>query len=248
MPISVSSTASRSSNRVHWYGATSSRSGDHARAAAASGSNSAQCSSTSAACRGGWVRPCGTPRIATPSVIVPSGSPWCSRKSATCAMARIRTRPPRSIARRSGAQAWPRAGRWPELRSRWCSEAHATTRRCRNAGGATALHIAGGKGHQEIITALLIRVFRAFLLTHAGNDQPILLAAGFLIGAVFLFAMVTLHEFGHAFACRQVGGSASRLLSDRSWMRRDMAQRSSGDSGIVRCAHDLCEGHARSRA
>lgn len=44
-----------------------------------------------------------------------------------------------------------------------------------------------------IITGLLIRVFRAFLLTHAGNDQPILLGAGFLIGAVFLFAMVTLH-------------------------------------------------------
>lgn len=43
------------------------------------------------------------------------------------------------------------------------------------------------------ITGLLIRVFRAFLLTNAGNDQPILLGAGFLIGAVFLFAMVTLH-------------------------------------------------------
>lgn len=44
-----------------------------------------------------------------------------------------------------------------------------------------------------LITGLLIRVFRAFLLTNAGNDQPILLGAGFLVGAVFLFAMVTLH-------------------------------------------------------
>lgn len=44
-----------------------------------------------------------------------------------------------------------------------------------------------------IITGLLIRVFRAFLLTNAGNDQPLLLGAGFLAGAVFLFAMVTLH-------------------------------------------------------
>lgn len=44
-----------------------------------------------------------------------------------------------------------------------------------------------------LITGLLIRVFRAFLLTNAGNDQPVLLGAGFLIGAVFLFAMVTLH-------------------------------------------------------
>lgn len=44
-----------------------------------------------------------------------------------------------------------------------------------------------------IITGLLIRVFRAFLLTNAGNDQPVLLGIGFLIGAVFLFAMVTLH-------------------------------------------------------
>lgn len=44
-----------------------------------------------------------------------------------------------------------------------------------------------------LITGLLLRVFRAFLLTNAGNDQPILLAAGFLIGAVFLFAMATLH-------------------------------------------------------
>ena len=44
-----------------------------------------------------------------------------------------------------------------------------------------------------VITGLLIRVFRAFLLTHAGDDQPVLLGAGFLIGAVFLFAMVTLH-------------------------------------------------------
>ncbi len=44
-----------------------------------------------------------------------------------------------------------------------------------------------------IITGLLIRVFRAFLLTNAGNDRPALLAAGFLIGAVFLFVMVTLH-------------------------------------------------------
>jgi len=43
------------------------------------------------------------------------------------------------------------------------------------------------------ITGLLIRVFRAFLLTNAGDGQPILLGAGFLIGAVFLFAMVTLH-------------------------------------------------------
>ncbi|MGI8619884.1 MAG: hypothetical protein ACR2L6_12490 [Gemmatimonadaceae bacterium] len=44
-----------------------------------------------------------------------------------------------------------------------------------------------------VITGLLIRVFRAFLLTNARNDQPLLLGAGFLIGAVFLFAMVTLH-------------------------------------------------------
>jgi hypothetical protein len=44
-----------------------------------------------------------------------------------------------------------------------------------------------------VITGLLIRVFRAFLLTHAGNDQPVLLGAGFLVGAVFLFAMATLH-------------------------------------------------------
>ena len=44
-----------------------------------------------------------------------------------------------------------------------------------------------------VITGLLIRVFRAFLLTNAGNDQPLLLGIGFLIGAVFLFAMVTLH-------------------------------------------------------
>jgi hypothetical protein len=44
-----------------------------------------------------------------------------------------------------------------------------------------------------VITGLLIRVFRAFLLTNAGNDQPVLLGIGFLIGAVFLFAMVTLH-------------------------------------------------------
>lgn len=44
-----------------------------------------------------------------------------------------------------------------------------------------------------VITGLLIRVFRAFLLTNAGNDQPVLLAAGFLVGAVFLFTMVTLH-------------------------------------------------------
>src|SRR5687768_10903109 len=44
-----------------------------------------------------------------------------------------------------------------------------------------------------VITGLLIRVFRAFLLTHAGDDQPLQLGAGFLIGAVFLFAMVTLH-------------------------------------------------------
>ncbi|HUR91936.1 MAG TPA: hypothetical protein VMY38_04620 [Gemmatimonadaceae bacterium] len=44
-----------------------------------------------------------------------------------------------------------------------------------------------------VITGILIRVFRAFLLTNAGNDQPVLLGAGFLIGSVFLFAMVTLH-------------------------------------------------------
>ncbi|MCR4338466.1 MAG: hypothetical protein NUW01_01120 [Gemmatimonadaceae bacterium] len=44
-----------------------------------------------------------------------------------------------------------------------------------------------------VITGLLIRVFRAFLLTNAGNDQPVLLGIGFLIGAIFLFAMVTLH-------------------------------------------------------
>lgn len=44
-----------------------------------------------------------------------------------------------------------------------------------------------------VITGLLIRVFRAFLLINAGNDQPVLLGIGFLIGAVFLFAMVTLH-------------------------------------------------------
>lgn len=44
-----------------------------------------------------------------------------------------------------------------------------------------------------LITGLLIRVFRAFLLTNAGDDQPLVLAIGFLIGAVFLFAMVTLH-------------------------------------------------------
>ncbi len=44
-----------------------------------------------------------------------------------------------------------------------------------------------------IITGLLIRVFRAFLLTNAGNDQAIVLGIGFLIGAVFLFTMVTLH-------------------------------------------------------
>lgn len=44
-----------------------------------------------------------------------------------------------------------------------------------------------------VITGLLIRVFRAFLLTNAGSDQPLLLGIGFLIGAVFLFAMVTLH-------------------------------------------------------
>lgn len=43
------------------------------------------------------------------------------------------------------------------------------------------------------ITGLLIRVFRAFLLTNAGNDRPVLLGAGFLIGAVFLLVMVTLH-------------------------------------------------------
>lgn len=44
-----------------------------------------------------------------------------------------------------------------------------------------------------VITGLLVRVFRAFLLTNAGNDQPLLLGIGFLIGTVFLFAMVTLH-------------------------------------------------------
>lgn len=44
-----------------------------------------------------------------------------------------------------------------------------------------------------LITGVLIRVFRAFLLTNAGNDQPLLLGAGFLVGAVFMFAMVTLH-------------------------------------------------------
>lgn len=44
-----------------------------------------------------------------------------------------------------------------------------------------------------VITGLLIRVFRAFLLTNAGNDEPVLLAAGFLVGAVFLFTMATLH-------------------------------------------------------
>lgn len=44
-----------------------------------------------------------------------------------------------------------------------------------------------------VITGLLIRVFRALLLTNAGNDRPLLLGIGFLIGAVFLFAMVTLH-------------------------------------------------------
>ena len=53
--------------------------------------------------------------------------------------------------------------------------------------------LAFSTAEMAIITGLLIRVFRAFLLTHAGNDQPILLGAGFLIGAVFLFAMVTLH-------------------------------------------------------
>lgn len=44
-----------------------------------------------------------------------------------------------------------------------------------------------------LITGLLIRVFRAFLLTNAGSDRPVLLALGFLVGAVFLFAMATLH-------------------------------------------------------
>lgn len=53
--------------------------------------------------------------------------------------------------------------------------------------------LAFSTAEMAIITGLLIRVFRAFLLTHAGNDQPILLGAGFLIGAVFLFAMATLH-------------------------------------------------------
>lgn len=53
--------------------------------------------------------------------------------------------------------------------------------------------LAFSTAEMAIITGLLIRVFRAFLLTHAGNDQPLLLGAGFLIGAVFLFAMATLH-------------------------------------------------------
>lgn len=53
--------------------------------------------------------------------------------------------------------------------------------------------LAFSTAEMAIITGLLIRVFRAFLLTHAGNDEPILLGAGFLIGAVFLFAMATLH-------------------------------------------------------
>lgn len=44
-----------------------------------------------------------------------------------------------------------------------------------------------------VITGVLIRVFRALLLTNAGNDRPVLLGAGFLVGAVFLFAMATLH-------------------------------------------------------
>lgn len=44
-----------------------------------------------------------------------------------------------------------------------------------------------------VITGVLIRVFRAFLLTNAGNERPMLLGAGFLVGAVFLFAMATLH-------------------------------------------------------
>lgn len=43
------------------------------------------------------------------------------------------------------------------------------------------------------ITGVLVRVFRALLLTNAGNDRPLLLGAGFLIGTVFLLAMATLH-------------------------------------------------------
>lgn len=53
--------------------------------------------------------------------------------------------------------------------------------------------LAFSTAEMAVIAGLLIRVFRAFLLTHAGNDRPILLGAGFLVGTVFLFAMVTLH-------------------------------------------------------
>jgi Zn-dependent protease len=60
-------------------------------------------------------------------------------------------------------------------------------------------------------------VVAAFEISRRGSRYPSLVwnVAEYLM----LFLVVTLHEFGHALACRQVGGTANKIVVVASWRR-----------------------------